>query len=292
MKVDNTRTKLTPPPTPGWSPPFGLYAAGRETVSGPAYRHDCRQSPGPQRVLLKRTLAGSGVVYAGGQRWPIPPQHLMVIERPGDFVYTHEQTAAPWTFEYVTVAILNPGESLLPRALREQPVFDLRPHPGLAQRHAELVALRLARDYRQSLRDSAQAYGLLLAYIATRLETELDGPPPLAKVRQHLARNLAAPVNLAALAAACGCRPETLIRRFRAVYGLPPMRYRLLLRLRRAGEMLEYNSFSIKEIATACGFETADYFARQFRACLGLSPGQYRRAPDPLLLARLLPPGL
>ena len=49
------------------------------------------------------------------------------------------------------------------------------------------------------------------------------------------------------------------------------------MRLRNAMTMLAESSFSIKEIATACGFSAANYFSKVFLAKLGISPLKYRR---------------
>lgn len=60
-----------------------FYSAGQETQNSHAYRCDLSRGTGPRRVLLKYSLAGTGVLYNDGKRLQLPAGHLFMIERPG-----------------------------------------------------------------------------------------------------------------------------------------------------------------------------------------------------------------
>ncbi|OAV42859.1 hypothetical protein A3850_016660 [Lewinella sp. 4G2] len=47
------------------------------------------------------------------------------------------------------------------------------------------------------------------------------------------------------------------------------------IRLQRAAQLLAAGSVSVKEVAYACGFSSATYFAKQFRERYGVAPSQY-----------------
>ena len=57
----------------------------------------------------------------------------------------------------------------------------------------------------------------------------------------------------------------------------PPMKYLNEYRLKKSIELLRGTDMTITEIALACGFSGASYFAESFRRELGKSPGEYRK---------------
>jgi hypothetical protein len=64
-------------------------------VADRSYYNDSRGCTGPPRLLIKRTLSGTGGVYASGRRFLIPAGRAMFIERPGENIYCHK-CAASW----------------------------------------------------------------------------------------------------------------------------------------------------------------------------------------------------
>jgi AraC-like DNA-binding protein len=269
-----------------WEPPILLFHAGRARATDRSYRNDCRDSDGPPRILIKRTISGTGVVYVHGKRFLIPAGHAMFIERPGDYVYCHEEVAEPWHFEYVSMVFRNPS-GLLPRDFADNPVFDLRDQPELERRLKELIDICATPDYRPELKHSALAYSFFLSYIAARSEKAGSPSESVMRLRKILESDLAQPVELDKLAAEFKCRPETLIRKFSASFGVTPVKFRTKVRLRYACRLLAESNLSIKEIARECGFDSQEYFARQFRKYIKTAPGAYRANPDPLLITGL-----
>ncbi len=74
-----------------------------------------------------------------------------------------------------------------------------------------------------------------------------------------------------------------LVRCFQSALGVPPHRYRTLLRLARARRLLE-SGLSVAEVASQTGFSDAPHLTRSFRDWLGVSPaawGNAWRASDP-----------
>lgn len=59
---------------------------------------------------------------------------------------------------------------------------------------------------------------------------------------------------------------------------MPPMKYLNEYRLKRSIDLLKTTELTVTEIALACGFSGASYYAESFRRELGSSPSEYRRA--------------
>ena len=264
-----------------WIPPVYLYLAGRQTINDTRYRHDARLA-GPKRVLIKRTTSGTGTLYAGGRRLEVPTGFAFVIERPGPYVYCYEHTPEPWQFEFVTIGFRDVAE-ILPAWLRREPLIALRDNPELDAQFAKLVETRLADDNRNDLLQSAQAYRFFLAIVAAGSDRQVTGDRrPIARGRKKIEAKFRDALSVRELAREAGCSTESFIRRFHQSYGVTPRRYVNLLRVRHACRLLEAGELPLKSIALECGFSSPHYFGRTFRQFLGVSPGTYRKNPDPL----------
>ncbi len=66
-----------------------------------------------------------------------------------------------------------------------------------------------------------------------------------------------------------------LTRIFKESTGISPMKYIIVLRMRRAIELLEKRSFSISQIAYALGYKNQFYFSKEFKRFFGIQPSKY-----------------
>jgi len=82
--------------------------------------------------------------------------------------------------------------------------------------------------------------------------------------------------------------PSRFSRVFKAQTGSSPMQYIKLLRLKRASELLQTTSVSVKEVMFEIGLSDASHFVRDFHRIYGATPGQYRAAllPGPVSESR------
>jgi transcriptional regulator GlxA family with amidase domain len=64
---------------------------------------------------------------------------------------------------------------------------------------------------------------------------------------------------------------------FEECLGMPPMRYLLQYRIKRAEELIRYSDYALKEVAELVGFKTIHHFTRVFREVAGESPAAWRR---------------
>jgi len=111
---------------------------------------------------------------------------------------------------------------------------------------------------------------------------------------KRLGASLAEPLSLAELAIEAQMSKCHLVRCFQQAFGVPPHRYRILLRLQCARRLLE-SGLSVSEVAERTGFADAPHLTRAFRDWLGVSPaawGNAWRASEPWSAKRLqtLPP--
>ena len=58
---------------------------------------------------------------------------------------------------------------------------------------------------------------------------------------------------------------------------MPPHRYLLEQRIRKAADLIEQTEQALVGVALAVGFADQAHFSRSFHALVGLTPSQYRR---------------
>jgi AraC-like DNA-binding protein len=191
------------------------------------------------------------------------------------------------------------------------PMLDLKRHPGyralfaleprLRTSHgfksrlklspAQLaVAVNLLNEIARELKDKRAGYqsmatALFLQTVGhlSRCYAHIEDPKPRALLRlgvvlDHLESSPDQPVRLEELARMAGMSKSSFQRAFRRTLDSSPVDYWIRLRIQKACELLASGSVQVKEAAQAAGFDDSNYFTRQFRRVLGISPREYARS--------------
>ena len=90
-------------------------------------------------------------------------------------------------------------------------------------------------------------------------------------------QNLSEPIKLKDLSDIAGVSQNQLIRDFKKVYGMTPMRFLLNCRLQYAKNLLDTTEMEITEIAFASGFMDSGYFSKMFRRKYGITPTDWKK---------------
>ena len=99
----------------------------------------------------------------------------------------------------------------------------------------------------------------------------------LTTVTNHLEQHFVGHVRLADLADLVHMSPSSLSHSFKKRLGCSPIEYVLSLRVQRAAELLRDTERGISAIGHEVGFSDSNYFSRQFKARIDMSPSAYRR---------------
>ncbi len=84
------------------------------------------------------------------------------------------------------------------------------------------------------------------------------------------------PVSTKELMELTNMSASTLNRHFQNATGLSPVEFHIQRRIEYACRLIRTSDLSMGEISEATGFNDANYFSRQFRKVMGMSPRQYR----------------
>ncbi len=101
-------------------------------------------------------------------------------------------------------------------------------------------------------------------------------PAQLGEVLSFMENHLDSQVTVPELARLARMSESTFMRAFRRTLDSTPIEHMIRLRMRRASTLLCRPELGIAQIAAMVGFRDANYFSRQFRKVVKLSPSQYR----------------
>jgi AraC family transcriptional regulator len=148
-----------------------------------------------------------------------------------------------------------------------------RVHEELMRRHAsplflegiaQAIAIHLARNYTESIKDSPSSSPSLPGF-------------KLQQVKEWMEEHLDEDFNLDRLAAQAGLSKFYFNRLFKSALGVSPSRYLITLRIDKAKRLLRETKRSVVDVGLDVGYAGPSHFAQLFRKETGLSPSDYRR---------------
>ena len=92
----------------------------------------------------------------------------------------------------------------------------------------------------------------------------------------HLENNYTDEVEASELAKMCGMCESYFRRRFLEYAGMPPVKYKNLLRAKKAAELLATGDYNVSEAANAVGFSDIAYFNKVFKGVFGKNPKEFK----------------
>lgn len=98
----------------------------------------------------------------------------------------------------------------------------------------------------------------------------------LENVKRYIEIHFQDDLDLKGLARRFSMSPEHLCRKFKAVYGISPLKFAAELKISAAKNMLLHSEQSIKEISDSLGFSDVYAFSKSFRKSAGGPPGKFR----------------
>ena len=98
----------------------------------------------------------------------------------------------------------------------------------------------------------------------------------IVSVVNYIENNFKDTICLKFLANKTGLSVRHLNRIFKEHYNTSPINYLIRVRIKHSCLLLKKNSYKISDIAFECGFLDSNYFTRQFKKVMGISPKEYR----------------
>lgn len=99
----------------------------------------------------------------------------------------------------------------------------------------------------------------------------------LGPIMGFMERNLDRSLTLEELVSVANMSASTLNRQFKAYTGWSPVEFHIHRRVAYACSLILKREMSVEQLSEATGFSDANYFSRQFRAHMNMSPKQYKK---------------
>jgi len=103
-------------------------------------------------------------------------------------------------------------------------------------------------------------------------------PWQMRRITEYMEAHLNETIQLSDFAQLAGMSRSHFSQAFRTSTGMPPHRWHLNARIRRAQELLLDTSLPLVEIALRTGFADQSHFTKSFQRQVGTSPGAWRRS--------------
>ncbi len=111
---------------------------------------------------------------------------------------------------------------------------------------------------------------------SVQLAHQAASTPPLQELQSWIGEHLDEDLSVAGLAARLHLSERQLTRRFSSELGASPADYVERVRIERARTLLEDGAEGLEQVASRCGFRSAEMMRRAFQRRLRTSPSEYR----------------
>jgi AraC-like DNA-binding protein len=176
--------------------------------------------------------------------------------------------------------------SLVSRLLGGEMLIESEPEPG----SSDLAMLR--RWHAAFVSQDPVAHRLILLESEARLlRLALRLPPPgessdargapaqlgkFERMTVFIAGNYTRNINVADISSSAGLHPNSAMRLFRQACGLTILEYLTMHRIWHAQQLLTDGRLKIRDIASACGFNSPNRFYAAFKRIVGRQPKDFR----------------
>ncbi len=143
--------------------------------------------------------------------------------------------------------------------------------------HEMLSIIEEGHDHSRLIRLAGMFRKIITYIVTTRqrqaLYSSLLDPD---KIIQYFEQHIHNSICLEDLAAEFNMSKYHFLHTFRGMFGMPPIKYFLMMKMKHACNLLNSTSLCIKEISVHLGYENQLYFSRLFKQNIGYSPKHYR----------------
>ncbi len=256
-----------------------LDTIGWQSTQSPDYSNDGHSRTDSGHVIFQFTLSGEGRIELDGQTHRLLSGTGFVVTIPSEHRYYYDNTSGqPWEFIWLNAK----GEDAVRMWERiialHGSILSLQESSPVLDRFWELYRGVSEEQLSEPTELSVMLYRFMLALLMpdARSSARVDTASLSNKAKQYMKEQASRPLTLRQVAAHCGVTSEYLCRLFRRNEGISPLQYLRRRRIETAVTLLRTTTLEVHEIGRQCGFDSPSYFAKTFKAYLGLSPSEFR----------------
>ncbi|MFH1905341.1 MAG: AraC family transcriptional regulator [bacterium] len=256
-----------------------LLCAGHEIQSTTNYDwHGLKRSDN-LLCIMQYTVSGEGLYEDPKGSFPVPAEHAMLLSVPSDHRYRFPGGKIPW--EFIWIAFTGEYADKIWNSIRKK--FgsvvhfpkDSEPISILCNLQERYKKHRIFNRYTSS----ELIYRLMMSILRFLNYPSVQKSQKMAinNAAVFMAEHYMEPIGVEQIAARFDYSREHFSRLFKKYYGISPFDLLQKNRVQEASYLLRTTTSTVKGIAGETGFNSANYFCRIFRKITGVSPLQYRR---------------
>ena len=207
--------------------------------------------------------------------------HETLCLHPGDILYLPNNCAysAEWLSEEIgyrtVIFLLNDGEQF---SLSDSICLVLKDRNGIAfELIQRLLGIPLKGEIGSRIKSKALFYELLHFITLETVRSEISNSyADISAAILYFENNYTTDITVSELAKMCSMCESRFRRKFSEYAGMPPVRYRNYLRVKKAAELLSGGEYTVSEAAELVGIPDISYFCRLFREQMGMKPSDMK----------------
>lgn len=226
-----------------------------------------------------QSLHGRGRLHFGGQEYTVDEGQGFLL--PPHLPHIYYTITPKWFVNFLCFSGNNVEEIMKFLNLCVPNIYALSAPEVILDYEQQIYDTCLETDFHYPINVSKLLYSLLLE-LSQDIFSVNSGQKGVfnAKIHeaiQYMSQRYMQPISLQDIASCIGLSREYFCQLFKTATCCTPGNYLLNIRMAAARTaLLQHSELTVKEIAIACGFESASYFCSIFRREEGISPGQYR----------------
>ena len=132
------------------------------------------------------------------------------------------------------------------------------------------------REFNEKASSAAQTYQV---FFDTPKGAKSSTDIAILDLKNYIEQNLNKKITLDELAQRVSLNKTYFVKRFKILFGAPPMKYIMDMRIERAKTLLSEGILSVSQISEKLGFNSLHYFSAAFKQREGSSPTSYCKYP-------------
>lgn len=240
-----------------------------------ALHHRSENKNGRLDFYLVYILSGGMVFSSGEKKKTLARGDIIVIEPKTDYMQSFVKNEQ---LNYLWVHFTGSGARSVLQELNINlfPAVNKTCEPNhLQTRFSRLFDCFLKNDSLRE-RDLSASLEKLLVEISRAITSYKKPRVSLSKSIQHINANYTSSLKIPDLARLEGMSMTRYNLHFKEQIGMPPTKYIIQLRISMAKELLCSSDTPLSQIASMCGYEDYNFFAKVFKSVVGCSPKKFR----------------
>lgn len=157
-------------------------------------------------------------------------------------------------------------------------VVDVEDRESVSRLFESCQRIAMERSQLHDIGWCANIINIIKKYAALRKESENSHTTEFNAVIDYMRKNLDKKIDTDELSKIMYMQPTYFIRKFKAAFGMPPLKYLWKLRIFKSMNLLASTDMSISRIANMVGTDDVYYFTKVFKNANGITPAEYRKA--------------